>query len=181
MSISLDHSASVEAATPPQFFFFATQRAHSFWRNLWPFQSARQSLLTLALTAGVVIVCSVVLPKSVGLQIRLLIFTCFVITVVRELRAQLPGKITIAISRGSAWQVIPDIKNAILELGYTDISPSPTGDRFQFRPKPVTELWLYSPKQDVELSIADENIIEVLGAIGSLKRVIMQLNWKLEK
>lgn len=181
MSISFDNSKAVEAATSPQFFFFSTQRAHSFWRNLWPFQSVRQFLITLALTVGVVIVCSVVVPESVDLQVRLLIFSIFVITVVRELRAQLPGKITIALSRGSARQVIPDIKKAILELGYTDISPSPMVDRFQLRRKPVSDLWIYSPKQDVELCIPDDNIIEVLGAIGVLKLVIMELNWKLEK
>ncbi|NHZ98624.1 hypothetical protein [Massilia sp. CCM 8734] len=178
MSISLDHPVAVETVTPPPFFFFATQRAHSFWRDLWPFRSVRQTIVTLALTAVVIIICSVVLPESVNFRVKLLIFLCFVITVVRELREQLPGKITIAVSRGSARQLIPDLQRAILELGYTDTSPSVKCDRFHFRPN--SELGFFLPKHDVELSIADENIIEVLGAIGSLKQVIMKLNWKLE-
>lgn len=178
MSISLDKPVAAETVTPPPFFFFATQRAHGFWRYLWPFQSVRQTIITLALTAVLVIICSVVLPESVNFRVRLLIFLCFVITVVRELREQLPGKTTIAVSRGPARQLIPDLKHVILELGYTETSPSAKGDRFHFRPNP--ELSLFLPKHDVELFIADENIIEVLGAIGSLKQVIMKLNWKLE-
>ncbi|RSZ59850.1 hypothetical protein HF313_14055 [Massilia atriviolacea] len=181
MSISLDHPVAIETVTPPPFFFFATQRAYSFGRYLWPFLSVKQSIITLALTAAVVFMCSVVLPDSVDLRVRLLIFFCFAITVVRALHEQLPGKITIAISRGSARLLVPDLRKAILDLGYMDTSPSPTGNRFQFRPNTDADRWFCSPKQDIELSVADENIIEVLGAMGSLKRVIMKLNWKLEK
>lgn len=87
-------------------------------------------MLTLALTVVVIIIGSVALRELGYSRFRLLIFLCFAITVVRELREQLPGKITIAVSRGSAPQLIPDLKHAILELGYTETAPSAKGDRY---------------------------------------------------
>ena len=181
MPISFDHPVARGMVTPPRFFFFATQRAHSFWRHLFPFISVKQCIITLSLTAAVVIVCSVVVPESVDLRVRLFIFIYFIVTLIRELREQLPGKITVATSRGSARQLIPDLRQAILELGYTDTTPSAKSDQLRFCPISDAELWLYSSKQDIELSIADENIIEVFGAIAKLKQVIIKLNWKLEK
>lgn len=181
MPISMDHPVPIKSVKPPPFVFFATD-THSFWRYFWPFLSARQLILTLALTVVVAIVLSAVPTEMVGLRVRRVIVVCFVLGGIRELYERLPGKITIAAARGSARQLIPILEKFILELGYAGTPSSPNGDHIYFRPKSNEGLWRFiSPKQNLELCIAEENIVEVLGAKSTLNWVKMNLRPKLGK
>ncbi|HEX8610725.1 MAG TPA: hypothetical protein VF800_05495 [Telluria sp.] len=182
MPISLDHPVPLDSATPPPFIFFATE-AHSFWRYFWPFLSVRQFIFTLAVcTVGVVV--TVLLARRGGHSAD---FTFgmsggFVLSVIRLFPyEELPGKITVATTRGPVRQLMPMMEQIILELGFTPgLSPS-SADRLRFRSKTEARLGRgFAPAQNIELCIADENIIELLGPKSTLDLMAMRLRRKLE-
>ncbi|HEX8613627.1 MAG TPA: hypothetical protein VF800_20305 [Telluria sp.] len=95
---------------------------------------------------------------------------------------QLPGKITIAATRGPARQLVPKLEQIILKCAYTGPTFSVDRNCIQFRLKAHAWLsWSAPPKQDVELCIADENILEVRGPKGTLNSIEMFLRWNLKQ
>ncbi|MDQ1833795.1 hypothetical protein [Massilia scottii] len=182
MSISIV-SAPVETKTPPQFVFFPTERAHSFWRYFWPFLSIRQFILILAVSVVVAISCTALAPRSVGTIAGIAIPIGLVLAAIQMMAAdQLPGKIIIATARGPARQLVPILEQIMLKCGYTGPAFPVDGDCVHFPPKGDAWLsWSVSPKQGVELCIADENIIEVRGPKDTLNSIEMFLRWKLEE
>jgi hypothetical protein len=171
MTISLDRPVPVECVSPPSFIIFPIERAHSVWQYFWPFQSIRQFLSTLAESIVVVIGWFLLAPQSMGLGDRIVIAACLVLGVIRMTPCdELPGTITIASTKGPARELIPTLERLILERGYTRDSLPPNSNDIHFRSNwPARHSWLYSPEQDVYLSVIYENIIEIRGPKKILK------------
>lgn len=183
MTMSFVRPLPLKSVTPPPFVFVRTENAHEFWRYLWPFQSVRHFMVTVA--EGVVWAIGVILvaPESVELGARIAIAGGLFLAVIRMNACdELPGKITIAATRGPARELIPTLEKIFSEKGYTADPSPPKGDCIHFRPiSGAGESWLYSSEQDIELCIVFENIIEVRGSKTTLNFMEMDLRWKLEE
>ncbi|NHZ98623.1 hypothetical protein [Massilia sp. CCM 8734] len=181
MPASFPFSVQIESKTSPSFVFLPTERAHRFWRYLWPFLSIKQFIFTLAISVVMVIFCIALAPLSLGTIAANIIPIGLVLAIIRMIPAeQLPGKITIASTRGPARQLIPMLEQIMLKCGYTGPAVSVGSNCIQFRPTANGWLsWPAPPKQDVELCIVDENILEVRGPKGILNSIEMDLRWKL--
>ncbi len=181
MPVSLTPSASAGSVAPARFVFFSTDD-HSLWRYLWPFLSAKQLITALALVGVALIGCIEVLPRTFVADARMAVFSAFFLTLVGTLHKQLPGKITIATTHGPARQLMPVLEPVVLMLGYVRRHTDTNGGCIRWRLAAVS-CWslLDSPEQDIELRIADENIIEVRGPKAILEAPVTGLRSKLKE
>lgn len=132
------------------------KRTHAWWLYLWPFQSRRALLTTLALQAVVLPVMGLFAFLASPHSLFPIVICSAAGGLLGGLYPLLPATLTLA-TRGVTRPALTDLQARLARLGYVASDQQPRPGRFHYRSK-RSRFWRWD-EQDIELLVHDHELV----------------------
>jgi hypothetical protein len=132
------------------------KRTHAWWLYLWPFQSKRALLTTLALNAACLPIMAgfgYLIASQAVFQAVIFAAVCGLLCSVYPL---LPGTLSL-VTPGSPRPALLDLQARLARLGYVASNQPPRPGRYHYRSK-RSRFWRWD-EQDIELLVHDHKLV----------------------